>query len=103
MTAGSFHLHIIMQPALSAKLKELGYAGSLTSITAEHVLFVLRKLLQVPEPGSEDCSHAAQSALMVAGMDNSAACVSTKQGHPLIQGPLPLQEPQAACGTWEST
>ena len=83
MTAGNFHLHSIMQPALSAQLKELGYSDSLTAITAEHVLFVLRKLLQVyPEPGTENCSHAEQSALVVAGMDNSAACVSAKESHP---------------------
>lgn len=76
MTAGSFHLHSIMQLALSAKLKELGYLDSLTSITAEHVLFVLHKLLQVP--GSVDCSHAEQSALVVAGMNTFAACMSAK-------------------------
>ena len=104
MTAGSFHLHSIMHPALSAKLEELGYSDALTSITAEHVLFVLRKLLLVPEPGSEDCSHAEQSALVVAGMDKSAALACPpNRATPLIWGPILLQEPQAACRTWGST
>ena len=71
-----------MHPALSAQLEELNYSGALTSITAEHVFFVLRKLLQVPEPGSEDYGHAEHSALDVAGMDKSAAGMSAKQSRP---------------------